>query len=460
MGAPGFRPAPSIDPDELKRPPGAERGRARLNEPPSDLARKTDSTTLAHSVPSRSAPDAAGRARLGRQLAEPLEVGPPPPSHLPYDDEPAIVDADNPQAVELDEFREWWEQRLAQGAAESRPGRWKLTPFGRALVALVAVFVMTGAVLALRAAAPTSDFFVYDRPADTQLPGDKTVAESSPAGASSSGKDTAQSIQGKGVTEQPVDPGTQAPPLPVPAGDLGDVGAIQPAAKNRDTTPVAPQVDTSPVAALSSPPAQSHELKPTRSASSAREATRGAAEPPKRPGKLTARVVVAATESSAPGGAADAGSRPATPTGPEPAKPEMKPSAPNGAQATTEPAAGQAPSPEAPKPTPNPLLRVIGDLFGARPSPALQPVDSTPTSSTGWAVQLASSKSEVEAKSALKRLNAKYAAALNGSTIRLHKARVDGETVYRLRVVRLSKAGAAALCERLKGEGGACSIVR
>lgn len=55
---------------------------------------------------------------------------------------------------------------------------------------------------------------------------------------------------------------------------------------------------------------------------------------------------------------------------------------------------------------------------------------------------------------------AKYASALNGSTIRLHEARVDGETAYRLRVVGLSKGEATLLCERLKGDGGSCFIVR
>jgi hypothetical protein len=39
-------------------------------------------------------------------------------------------------------------------------------------------------------------------------------------------------------------------------------------------------------------------------------------------------------------------------------------------------------------------------------------------------------------------------------------AGVDGETVYRLRVVGLSKADAVALCSRLKGDGGRCFIVR
>jgi hypothetical protein len=42
----------------------------------------------------------------------------------------------------------------------------------------------------------------------------------------------------------------------------------------------------------------------------------------------------------------------------------------------------------------------------------------------------------------------------------VHKAQVNGATVYRLRVVRLSKADAAALCSRVKGDGGDCFIVK
>ncbi len=54
----------------------------------------------------------------------------------------------------------------------------------------------------------------------------------------------------------------------------------------------------------------------------------------------------------------------------------------------------------------------------------------------------------------------KYESALNGSAVGVHKAVVNGETIYRLRVVGLSKADAAALCARLKGDGGECFIAR
>jgi hypothetical protein len=78
----------------------------------------------------------------------------------------------------------------------------------------------------------------------------------------------------------------------------------------------------------------------------------------------------------------------------------------------------------------------------------------------GWAVQLAAPKSETEAKSDVARLNAKYASVLNGAAIGVHKAQVNGATVYRLRVVGLSKADAAALCGRVKGGGGDCFIAK
>ena len=96
-----------------------------------------------------------------------------------------------------------------------------------------------------------------------------------------------------------------------------------------------------------------------------------------------------------------------------------------------------------------------------RPDRSRPPVDATAaTTSGGWSVQLAAPKSEAEAQSDLTRLNSKYSAELNGSPIGVHKAVVKGETIYRLRVVGLTKADAAALCARLKGEGGQCFIAK
>ena len=58
------------------------------------------------------------------------------------------------------------------------------------------------------------------------------------------------------------------------------------------------------------------------------------------------------------------------------------------------------------------------------------------------------------------KLTSKYSAELNGSAIGVHKAEVNGETIYRLRVSGLTKADAAAMCARLKGEGGQCFIAK
>ena len=80
--------------------------------------------------------------------------------------------------------------------------------------------------------------------------------------------------------------------------------------------------------------------------------------------------------------------------------------------------------------------------------------------SISLAVQLGAPRSEAEAREGLKRLSTKYGSALRGSTVGLRKVLVNGETIYRLQVVSLSKLEAAALCSRVKGDGGSCTIVR
>jgi hypothetical protein len=112
------------------------------------------------------------------------------------------------------------------------------------------------------------------------------------------------------------------------------------------------------------------------------------------------------------------------------------------------PATGQEPV--------NPLAHVFSTLAGAIGAPA---VDQTAAPKSGdWAVQFAAPKSEAEAEIATARLNAKYAPALNGATIGVHKTLVNGETIYALRIAGLSKANASALCVRVKGRD--CSIAK
>ncbi len=106
----------------------------------------------------------------------------------------------------------------------------------------------------------------------------------------------------------------------------------------------------------------------------------------------------------------------------------------------------------------NRMLHTFGGLFGERSPPSTQ-TDSV-SALAGWAVQLAAPRSETEAKSDLRRLGTRYASTLKGLNIGVHKAIVDGVTVYRLRVVDLSKADASALCARLKDDGGSCFVAR
>ena len=152
-------------------------------------------------------------------------------------------------------------------------------------------------------------------------------------------------------------------------------------------------------------------------------------------------MVVAKTEATVPGAAAETGSQPlhlgAPVTAQAPAEPQAAPPAP--------PATDQQPT--------NPLTHAFGYIVGALGpvTSALHPVDQTASKSGDWAVQFAAPKSEAQAKIDAARLNAKYAPALNGATIGVHKTVLNGETTYALRVAGLSKADAAALCERLKG---------
>jgi hypothetical protein len=97
----------------------------------------------------------------------------------------------------------------------------------------------------------------------------------------------------------------------------------------------------------------------------------------------------------------------------------------------------------------------ITKSVAASPTPA-----EVAAGSTGWIVQLGAPSSEAEARRDLKRVNTKYGSALRGSTVGLRKDLDNGETVYRLHVVGLSRDKAAALCTRVKGDGGSCSIVR
>jgi SPOR domain len=195
--------------------------------------------------------------------------------------------------------------------------------------------------------------------------------------------------------------------------------------------------DAAAVGAPTKPPfAPAPVAKPVSDAAGAAEPSTPKLElPTKLSPKSSARVSVAKTDTTAPEANAQ------TPSEPAPAGAQVKPAD----KATKKP-----------KPAPT-----VAEATATATAPAEPPVDATAaTASSGWAVQLAAPRSEAEAKSEVARLSGKYGAELNGSPIGVHKAVVNGETIYRLRVVGLTKADAAALCARLKGEGGECFIAK
>ncbi|MGO9423701.1 SPOR domain-containing protein [Roseiarcus sp.] len=360
--------------------------------------------------------------------------------------------------------------RAALAPAPRRPRRWLLTV--SALV--VAGVAMIGAVFALRGGGllpglPKTPPFIAaaQGPTKVQPPSDETVATSNDSGANLL-KDNTQPNKVKVVSneEQPVDLIAQtaqppASPTPAPAAATDASGA--PVVRGTVDTPVvvAPQpaqpaaspfpepkpvrtislrpdgtpIPASVADAQASPPPQSSPApeppKPAaKPAKTTAEAGAAQASTPKidlptklSPPKSSARVVVAKTDTTAPAAAEEA------PAGPAPAKPE-KPVRGKTQEAAAEPAAPAAAEPAA-------------------------------TSPGGWAVQLAAPGSESEANSVASKLNQKYASALGGSALGVHKATSkSGETIYRVRATGLSKADAAALCARIKGDGGDCFVAK
>ena len=203
---------------------------------------------------------------------------------------------------------------------------------------------------------------------------------------------------------------------PIELGDHASLGNAPPAA---NLTPTSPGEVQSTVGASPGPPGSVVVNTPV-------VAPPFAAPPPAAPqfhdpkAKPSAPIVVAKTETVAPGPGAE--KAPETPRAQQPVSPLSH------------------------------AFSYVVSALGVPAASAPKPVDQTAAHKSGdWAIQFAAKKSEAEAKVNVARFNAKYAAALNGATIGVNKTVVNGETIYALRVTGLSKAEAAALCERLKG---------
>jgi hypothetical protein len=342
----------------------------------------------------------------------------------------------------------------------------------------IAGVAMIGAVTALKRGVPglpaQPPFIAAAKgPVKVAPPNDQTASAGNEVGASLL-KDSPKGAPVKVVSaeEQPIDLSalaSTAPPAPSPAAQTPAESSGEYSVKTTVDTPIvvtqpAPpppsqfpepkpvrtvslRPDGTPIPAPTAAPAEANEAANTLEAPKApassvpKIATVAEAVaqpsspkldlPTKLSGKSSARVEVAKMDTTAPGTTAEASNEP----------PQRTPSAKS------------EKSSKAAKPR-------VAAAEPATPSAPDQTVDSAATKSGGWAVQLAAPRSEAEAKSIMEKYNAKYASALGGLTIGVHKATVRGATIYRLRVVGLSKADAAALCARLKGDGGDCFIAR
>ncbi len=252
----------------------------------------------------------------------------------------------------------------------------------------------------------------------------QTAASSSPAPAAASDSSGASAV--RNTVDTPVVVMTPPPPAAAVAPSFPEPKPVRTISLRPDGTPIpALPADTEPAQTASAPAAPPPPAKPATKATAAgaEPSTPKIDLPTKLSAKSSARVVVAKTDTTAP---ADAAGEPvqlgATSKSEKPAK------------VKTQVAAAEPEAPAA--------------------------ADQAATTSGGWAVQLAAPRSEAEAKSVVAKLNEKYASALGGAALGVHKATSRGEAVYRVRVSGLSKADAAALCARVKGDGGQCFVTK
>jgi hypothetical protein len=396
------------------------------------------------------------------------------------------VDAEDSPELDVQDFRLWWEQGPPRKATEGRSRVWKLIATMLMFVSLASIVVLALKGSGSRPPKGLPVVAAVDGTARGQSPSGETTR--APDDVAPFSKESLQSA--RVVKEQSAEPKTQAS-----LGSSPKVRAVPQEAVMSTASPVTPKIEISSLGAQAAlPSAQPPDTKPARTvtlrpdgapiatpvsieSTSPADAPKppavsrpvamtdafGVERPVKSdsstkypPARSPSLVVVAKKEATGHALAADTDNQPFLPE--TPVKPYRAATEPNSSQAATDPIPASETPGEAARQSFKRMLHTFGVVFGER-SPPVALSDSVPQSA-GWAVQLAAPRSETEAKSDLSRLSVQYASALKGSKIGVHRAVVDGETVYRLRVVDLSKADASALCARLKDDGGSCFVAR
>lgn len=116
-------------------------------------------------------------------------------------------------------------------------------------------------------------------------------------------------------------------------------------------------------------------------------------------------------------------------------------------KAQPQPAKPQAVKPQAAKPQPV--------------KPAVKEAAAEPAGAGGgFAVQLAGTPNEAEARAAATSLSSKYSASLQGHRPTFVQAKVGDKTIYRVRVGHLTEDAAKSMCSAIKGQGGNCFVAK
>ena len=468
MNVPGARVAADIDLEDFeKRLRAAGTPAGGVEDPLAELARLVEASrpkapSGQAAPPVAAPPPVATPAQPPSPIAPPIEAAALRPAYddaiAPEPETDAAFDENEP-ATSPELYADIREEPASQRPRRSRRWLWTVSTLAIAGVAMIgAVFALKGRLPGMPKAPPF--IAAAQGPTKVQPPSDATVSTPNDVGASLLKDNTQVSrVTVVSTEEQPVDLHAQTapppsaapaapsdsssssavrgtvdtpvvvmspPPAPAMAPSFPEPKPVRTISLRPDGTPIPASVADADAAPTSSAPPPASLAKPAAKASAAAAAEPSTPKidlPTKLSGKSSARVVVAKTDTTAP---------PDAPGEPVQLGATAKPEKP--AKVKTQEAAAE---PETPT--------------------AAEPAETT---SGGWAVQLAAPRSEAEAKSVVAKLNEKYASALGGAALGVHKATSKGDTVYRVRVSGLSKADAAALCARVKGDGGQCYVTK
>lgn len=114
-----------------------------------------------------------------------------------------------------------------------------------------------------------------------------------------------------------------------------------------------------------------------------------------------------------------------------------------------------APAPVALAPAPAPAPAPVA----AAPTASPEPAAAAPVRKSEWVVQVSSQRSAEAAQASFQNLRNRFS-ALQGRSMSIQRANVNGSTFYRVRVQTASRNDANQLCTGLKSSGGSCFVTR